>query len=118
MASPIAFPPGPSWVIINADNPISLPLLGQFDPKLQEQQGKPIWQKKPGLAGGLPWLKYVGQNLGHITIEVMFVGLSVIDPYPELAWFRLNELKDLALDLSLVVYGQRVRVPGLTVLEL
>lgn len=85
-------PPGPTWTIINADQPASLPLVGQFDPKIQEQKGKPIWQTKAGIGGGLPWLKHVGVNLGFFTFEFNAIASTVIDQYPLLAWERLNEL--------------------------
>jgi len=62
MPSPIAFPPGPSWVLVNADQPLSLPVLGQFDPELRVQKGRPKWQSKDGIAGGMPWLKYTGRS--------------------------------------------------------
>ena len=90
--SPIAFPPGPSWVIVNLDNLLSVPLLGQFDPNIKWSKGKPIWQKKPGIGGGEPWLKYIGHSNKELTFEFVAYANSIVDPYPFLAWLRLNEL--------------------------
>lgn len=84
--------PGPTWAMIDADNPLSLPVLGQFDPKVQDNPGKPMWQKKPGIAGGLGWLKHVGRGLGDITFEFLAISTSVLDFYPLVAWERLQSL--------------------------
>lgn len=115
MAAIINIPPGPSWVVVNADNPISLPLLGQFDPNIQHGKTRPIWQKKPGIAGALPWLKYVGENVSDMTFEFHVIGLTITDVYPWLAWLRLNELA--AVDETL---GRPPRIlfnHGLTLVE-
>jgi len=94
MPSPIAFPPGPSWVLVNADQPLSLPVLGQFDPELRVQKGRPKWQSKDGIAGGMPWLKYTGKGLGYFTFVFHAISLTTFDQYPLLAWERINELAD------------------------
>lgn len=115
MAVLLNVPPGPSWVIVNADNPLSLPLIGQFDPKIRQGKAKPIWQKKPGIAGALPWLKYVGENVTELSFEFHVIGLTITDVYPWLAWLRLNELA--SIDESL---GRPPRVyfnHGLTLVE-
>jgi hypothetical protein len=98
--SPVLVPPGPSWVLVNLDNPISLPVLGQFDPKLEEDRGKPIWQKKPGILGGLAWIKYVGEEIGSVSFEFMAIGTTILDPFPLAAWLRLNELKSIDTTLG------------------
>lgn len=90
--TPTTFPPGPSWIVINYDNPISFPVWGQFDPKIQEDRGKPIWETKPGILGTLPWMKFIGTGLQGITFEFMALGTTILDPYPLVAWFRLHEL--------------------------
>jgi hypothetical protein len=98
--SPVLVPPGPSWVLVNLDNPISLPVLGQFDPKLEEDRGKPICQKKPGILGGLAWIKYVGEEIGSVSFEFMAIGTTILDPFPLAAWLRLNELKSIDTTLG------------------
>lgn len=89
---PTRVPPGPTWILINYDNPISIPVLGQFDPKLEEDRGKPIWQQRPGILGGLPWMKFIGTELGGVTVEFMAIGTTILDPFPLAMWVRLNEL--------------------------
>ena len=84
--------PGPSWVLINYDNPLSFPVMGQFDPEIRDNPGGPIWQTKPGIAGGLPWLKFTGRNLGSITIRFLAISVTTLDLYPILAWKRIQEL--------------------------
>jgi hypothetical protein len=90
--SPTTFPPGPTWVLVNYDNPISFPVWGQFDPKVREDRGKPMWDEKPGILGALPWLKYNGIGHHKITFEFYALATTILDFYPELAWFRLHEL--------------------------
>lgn len=92
LPTPTTFPPGPSWLLINYDNPLSLPVWGQFDPKVREDRGQPKWQMKDGVAGGLPWMKHVGIGHRGITFEFLAIGTTILDPYPEAAWFRLHEL--------------------------
>lgn len=95
LPSVLTFPtnkPGPTWALINADNPLSLPVMGQFDPKIQENRGPPIWQKRPGIAGAPPWLKYTGENVSELTFEFFALSVNSLDLYPLLAWNRLNEL--------------------------
>lgn len=92
LSSPIKIPPGPSWVIINRDNPISLPVIGQFDPKVEQDRGKPIWQTKPGIFGAQPWLKFVGQDISSMTFEFHMITTTILDPMPLLMWERLVEL--------------------------
>ncbi len=87
--------PGPTWQIINADNPLSIPVAGQFDPKVQENKGPPIWQKRPGIAGAPPWLKFVGRNVSELTFEFYALAINSLDQYPILAWNRLNQLAEI-----------------------
>lgn len=84
--------PGPTWILTDADNPLGLPVMGQFDPQGQDDPGQPIWQKKPSIAGGLGWLKYVGENLGSFSFEFLAISNSVLDQYPTVAWERLQTL--------------------------
>jgi hypothetical protein len=88
----VNIPPGPTWGIVNMDNYLSVPLPGQFDPKLVVGKTRPIWQRRPGLAGAKPWVKYVGNDVGQVSFEFYVVGLTVTDIYPEFAWMRLQEL--------------------------
>lgn len=95
MAFPLglfSIPPGVTWLLVNADNPISLPVYGQFDPNIQESRGAPRWVKKPGIAGGLPFLKYLGEDVREMTFEFVALGTAISDLYPEAAWLRINEL--------------------------
>lgn len=92
---PLAFPPGPTWLVTDADNPVSLPVLGQFDPKIQDDKGKPIWQKKAAILGGSPWLKFIGTELGEMTFEFFALATNILDQYPLAAWNRLNELSGI-----------------------
>jgi hypothetical protein len=78
--------------MINMDNVLSLPVVGQFDPRIQEDKGQPIWQVKPGVAGAQPFIKYTGVNISTMSFEFLAIGTTVLDPYPLLAWMRLNEL--------------------------
>jgi hypothetical protein len=89
---PTTFPPGPTWLIVNYDNPLSFPVYGQFDPKISEDRGRPQWNLKPGILGSLPWLKYNGIGHQGITFEFTALSTTILDPYPLLAWFRLHEL--------------------------
>lgn len=96
MAIPAIFPfpirQVPTWVIINADDPISLPLMGQFNTDLTWVGGKPIWAKRPSIAGGQQWLQHVGST--PLELSFVFHGISndVLDFYPSIAWNRLQEL--------------------------
>jgi hypothetical protein len=84
--------PGPTWTLVSADSPLSAPVAGQFDPNVQENRGTPIWQKRPGIAGAPPWIKYTGENVSELTFEFLAIAVNSIDTYPMLAWNRLNEL--------------------------
>lgn len=90
--TPTRLPPGPTWLLVNYDNPLSMPVTGQFDPKIQEDRGQPKWQMKDGIAGGLPWMKHTGIGHQSITFEFLAISTTVLDPYPLAAWFRLHEL--------------------------
>ena len=85
-------PPGPTWIIINYDNPLSFPVMGQFDPGVRMSDGSPIWESKPGLGGGLAWLKFVGRDIGTLKFSFYALAVSVFDTYPLVAWKRINEL--------------------------
>lgn len=90
--SPVSVPPGPSWVIVNLDNPVSLPVVGQFDPKIRETRGEPIWATRPGILGSQPWLRYVGRGIGTLKFEFLGIATTILDPFPFAAWTRLQEL--------------------------
>ncbi len=105
----------PTWMIINADSSFDLPLMGQFDPDPTVDGGKPIWVKKPGIAGGNPWMKYVGK--GHETLTFLYhaIAANVADLYPSASWEKLNELASVDS-----VLGRPPRVffiHGLTIVE-
>lgn len=91
MASPV----NPTWVLSSADSPLSLPVMGQFDPKIQIGDGSPIWQTKPGIMGAKPWIKYIGKNIGTMSFEFVAIATTVVDPFPVAAWRRLNELAEI-----------------------
>lgn len=90
----------PTWTIVNLDNPISLPVGGQFDPKIEESRGAALWQIDPGILGSPASLHYIGEDAGFFTFEFMALGTTVIDPYPVAAWRRLNELSKFDDDLG------------------
>ncbi len=90
----------PTWALVNADSPLEVPLMGQFDPLVKRSHGDPIWVKRPGLMGGQPWLKYVGR--GNETLKFTFhaISNSIIDVYPSAAWNKLQELAQIDITLG------------------
>lgn len=99
MAQPLPVS-GPTWRIVNIDNPLSSPIIGQFNPNLQEDKGAPIWVEKPGIMGGQPWLKYVGRNISKFNFEFNFISHTILDQYPLFAWNLLNELGSIDSSLG------------------
>lgn len=93
-------PPILTWVIVNADTPLELPLIGQFDPEAKISAGKPMWSKKPGIAGGAPWLKYVGKKNGELKFTFHCIAVNGIDLYPMMALAKLQELASVDKDLG------------------
>lgn len=90
----------PTWMLVNVDSPLELPLMGQFQPDVKRSFGDPIWVKRPGILGGKPWLRYVGR--GNETLKFTFHGISntIIDLYPSAAWERLKELSSIDATLG------------------
>lgn len=117
LANALPFPLGhvPTWSIVNADDPISLPLMGQFEPQVKRSHGDPIWVKKPGILGGQGWLRYVGRNLETLKFTFHAISNNVLDFYPSAAWDRLQELS--RLDPTLGRPPRVYFVYGLTIVQ-
>lgn len=106
-------PPTPTWQLYNADTPIELPLIGQFDPEVKESNGKPIWSKKPGIGGGQPWLKYVGKDNAVLEFTFHCIAVNQLDQYPAAALKKLQELAEVDSELGrpprvYFVYGFKI----------
>ena len=96
MTIPNVFPfpirQAPTWTIWNADNWISLPLMGQFNTDVTWIGGKPIWVKKPAIAGGEAWMQYVGHGVDELRFTFHAISNDVLDFYPSVAWEKLKSL--------------------------
>ncbi len=82
----------PTWLVVNADNLLSEPLTGQFDPQIKITDGEPIWVEKPAILGGQPYFKYIGRNGRKLKFTFHCIAHNIADQYPEMAMARLNEL--------------------------
>ena len=89
----------PTWAVLNVDDQRSLPLMGQFNTDISWVGGKPIWAKRPAIAGGDQWMQYVGTTPLDMQFTFHAISNDVLDQYPVVAWKRLKELA--ARDASL-----------------
>jgi hypothetical protein len=84
----------PTWAVINADDPLSLPLMGQFNTDVAFGGGKPIWAIRPGIAGGQAWMQYVGEHPVELVFTFHGIANDILDFYPQVGWSRLKELAE------------------------
>lgn len=116
---PIPIHSVPTWLLLNKDHPNEIPLMGQFDPSVRIDPGKVEWSKKPGIAGGSPWMRQTSR--AHETLKFSFhaVANDILDIYPSSAWNKVIELsrRDDYLGRPpqvMFVYGITVKVGYIT----
>lgn len=74
------------------DDPISLPLMGQFNTNVSWPGDKPVWVVKDGLAGGQHWMQHVGTTARKMTFTYHAIANDVWDFYPGISWLWLSNL--------------------------
>lgn len=85
----------PTWMVINMDTPLELPLMGQFQPNVKRSYGEAIWSKRPGVYGSKPWLRYVGHSGETLKFTFHAIANTIVDLYPSAAWERIKQLSTL-----------------------
>lgn len=82
----------PTWQLSSLDSPLDVPVMGQFKPDVRRKVGAPIWNKRPGILGSEPYVRYIGKDADSLVFRFHCIAMNITDLYPEAAYARLLEL--------------------------